>query len=109
MKFKVDDKVLVISGKDKGKSGLILRFAKDGQRAVVSGVNICKRHVKASSDKPGGIISQEASIAISNISIICPNCEKKTRVGYQANKTGKKERVCKKCKNTILFPKESKK
>ena len=108
MKFQVNDKVLVISGKDKGKTGSILRFSKDKAKAVVAGINIQKKHVKASESKPGGIIEQEGAVAISNLSIVCPNCEKKTRVAYQTNKNGKKERVCKKCNQSILFPKESK-
>lgn len=108
MKFKVNDKVLVISGKDKGKSGTILRFSKDYKRAAVTGVNVCKKHVKASQGRPGGIIPQEATIAISNLSMLCPNCDKKTRVGYQRAKDGRKERLCKKCKQAIFFPSASK-
>ncbi|MDD4351877.1 MAG: 50S ribosomal protein L24 [Candidatus Gracilibacteria bacterium] len=109
MKFQVNDKVIVLSGKDKGKTGLILRFSKDKARAVVGGINMHKKHLKASDRRPGGIIPQEAPVAISNLSIICPNCEKKTRVGHKLSGDKGKERICKKCNQSILFVKETKK
>ncbi len=108
MKFKVDDKVLIISGKDKGKKGSILRFTKDKKRAVISGINIIKKHTKASNNHPGGIIPQEAPVDISNLMIICPNCEKTTRVGHKLEANSKKERICKKCNQAIVFSKDSK-
>jgi len=108
MKFKLNDKVLVLSGKDKGKTGTILKLNKVQGLAVVGGVNIHKRHVKNRDGKGGGIIPQEAPFSVSNLSVICPNCEKKTRVSYKLNQTGKKERTCKKCKQAIIFPQETK-
>lgn len=97
-KFKVKkgDKVVVITGKDKGKTGEVLRVLRDDARVVVAGVNMNKRHKKAGRmGEQAGIISQEGSIHISNVAHIDPKNSKPTRVGYKVLGSGEKVRVAK--------------
>ena len=91
-KIKKGDTVIVIAGKDKGKSGNVLSILKDKDRAVVQGVNIIKRHRKATQESPGKIEEIEASIHISNVSHIDPDSGKPTRVKYEF-KDGLKKRI----------------
>ncbi|MET3699924.1 large subunit ribosomal protein L24 [Bacillus oleivorans] len=96
MHVKKGDKVMVISGKDKGKTGVILAAFPKKDRVVVEGVNIVKKHAKPSQDNPqGGIISREAAIHVSNVMPIDPKTGQPTRVGYK-EVDGKKVRVAKK-------------
>ena len=96
MHVKKGDKVMVISGKDKGKTGVILASFPKKDRVLVEGVNIVKKHAKPSQVNPqGGIISQEAPIHVSNVMPIDPKTGKPTRVGYKVV-DGKKVRVAKK-------------
>ncbi|MBM4764930.1 50S ribosomal protein L24 [Bacillus sp. B15-48] len=96
MHVKKGDKVVVISGKDKGKTGNILASFPKQDRVLVEGVNIVKKHAKPSQLNPqGGIISQEAPIHVSNVMPIDPKSGKPTRVGYK-EENGKKVRVAKK-------------
>ena len=92
------DNVLVIAGKDKGKTGKITaRDVKNG-RVTVEGVNIVVKHRKPRSQKDrGGIKREEASIDVSNVMLVCPSCNKATRVSHVFDDAGKKHRVCKKC------------
>jgi large subunit ribosomal protein L24 len=101
MKIKVNDQILVESGKDRGKTGKVLHTFAQDKKITVEGINIVKKHVKPSGSNPGGIIPQEAPMDSSNVMVICPSCNKATRVGYQVSKTGVKERVCKKCKQPL--------
>jgi len=96
MHVKKGDKVAVISGKDKGKTGVILEAYPKNNRVLVEGVNIVKKHAKPSQDNPqGGIISQEAPIHASNVMPLDPKTGEPTRVGYK-EVDGKKVRVAKK-------------
>lgn len=96
MHVKKGDKVMVITGKDKGKTGVILAAFPKKDRVVVEGVNIIKKHSKPSQGNPqGGIISQEAPIHVSNVMVVDPKSNEPTRVGYQ-EVNGKKVRVAKK-------------
>ncbi|KAB2329230.1 50S ribosomal protein L24 [Cytobacillus depressus] len=96
MHVKKGDKVLVISGKDKGKTGIILAAFPKQDRVLVEGVNIVKKHSKPSQVNPqGGIISQEAPIHVSNVMPVDPKSGNPTRVGYKTV-DGKKVRVAKK-------------
>lgn len=96
-KIKKGDKVVVITGKDKGKTGEVLRMIPDDARAVVAGVNMVKRHKKPGRmGEQGGIIAQESSIHISNIAHIDPKSSKATRIAYKVLKDGEKVRVAKK-------------
>ena len=101
MKVKVNDEILVTTGKDRGKTGRILRTDRVKNKIVVEGVNTVKKHVKPQGDNPGGIIPHDAPINASNVAIICPNCNKTTRVTYNVTKTGVKERICKHCKQAL--------
>lgn len=95
--IKKDDTVIVLTGEDKGKTGKVLKVLVDKQRAIVEGVNIVKKSAKPSAKNPqGGIVEQEASIHISNLSLIDPKSGKATRVGIKVNEDGKKVRVAKK-------------
>ncbi len=84
-KFKVKkgDEVIVITGKDKGKKGVITKVITDDARVIVGGVNMIKRHTKASKASAGGIVAREASIHVSNVSLIDAKSGKPTRVGYK--------------------------
>jgi large subunit ribosomal protein L24 len=90
------DTVAVISGSDKGRRGEVLRVLPKEERAVVQGVNIAKRHTKPRGmGQPGGIVSQEATIHLSNLVLIDPKSDKPTRVGFRVLEDGRKVRVAK--------------
>ena len=97
-----DDTVMVIAGKDRGKSGKVNRVIREKDRVVVAGVNIATKHVK---NRPGirqaGIIHVEAPLHISNVMLMCPHCAKPTRVGHRFQEDGTKVRVCKRCNEVI--------
>ncbi|UOQ91422.1 50S ribosomal protein L24 [Halobacillus shinanisalinarum] len=96
MHVKKGDKVMVISGKDKGKQGTILQAFPKKDRVLVEGVNEVKKHAKPSQDNPqGGILSQEAPIHVSNVMPVDPKSGEPTRVGYKVE-DGKKVRIAKK-------------
>lgn len=96
MHVKKGDKVMVISGKDKGKTGVVLTSFPKKDRVLVEGVNIVKKHMKPNQANPqGGIVSQEAAIHVSNVMLIDPKTGEPTRVGYKVE-DGKKVRVAKK-------------
>ncbi len=95
LKIKKGDKVVVISGRDKGKNGEVLRVLREENRAVVQGVNLVKRHTRPSPGQPGGIIEKEAAIHISNIAHIDPTSQKSTRIGYKFLQDGRKVRYAK--------------
>jgi large subunit ribosomal protein L24 len=94
-KIKKGDKVVVIAGKDKGKQGDVLQIITDENRAVVSGINVAKRHTKAQGANEGGIIDKNMPIHISNLALRDPKDGKPTRVGYKTLDGGKKVRVAK--------------
>jgi large subunit ribosomal protein L24 len=95
LKIKKGDKVVVISGRDKGKSGEVLRVHREDNRALVQGVNMMKRHTRPRPGEPGGIIEKEAAIHISNIAHIDPKSNKPTRVGFKFLEDGRKVRFAK--------------
>ena len=98
--FKKGDKVNVIAGKDKGKSGKILYVLKD--KVVVEGINIVKRHQKPTAqNQTGGIVEREHPIHISNIMMADPKTGKRTRIGHEIDKNGKKVRISKKSNEKI--------
>ena len=92
-KIKKGDKVVVLAGRDKGKTGEVLRVIPDEGRALVDGVNMVKRHQRQTPQQEGGIISKEASIHLSNIAIADPKDGKPTRVGFKIMNDGRKVRV----------------
>ena len=102
MNIKKGDTVRVLSGKDKGKEGQVVRSLPSKQRVVVEKVNMVKKAMRPTQQNPqGGIMSVEAPIHVSNVMVICPECKQPTRVSHRVNETGKKVRVCKKCGKDI--------
>ena len=96
--LKKNDLVIVIAGKEKGKSGRILRVLTKKDRAIVEKINFVKRHQRPSGQqRQGGIIEREGPLHLSNLMLICASCNKPVRVGRKALEDGKKARYCKKC------------
>lgn len=97
MRLKKGDKVIVITGSNKGKEGTITKVLRDENKVIVEGVNIVKKHRKANGQESGGILEVEAPIHASNVMLIDPKTKKPTRVGVTIDeKTNKKIRVSKK-------------
>lgn len=102
MNIKKGDKVMVLSGKDKGKEGVVLRALPQKERVVVEKVNMIKKAMRPTQQNPqGGISNIEAPIHVSNVMVVCPECKKPSRVNHKRNDDGKKVRVCKKCGKDI--------
>jgi large subunit ribosomal protein L24 len=103
VKFKIrkGDKVIVISGRDKGKTGEVLRVLREESRVLVQGVNMVKRHTKASPATPGGIIDKEAPLHISNVAHVDPTSNKPTRVGFKVLDGGRKVRIARRSGEAI--------
>jgi len=104
MSFRVkrDDTVQVLSGRDRGKRGKITEVLTQKRRARVQGVNMVKRHTKPRQGvRQTGIVEKEAAIHISNLALVCPKCDKPTRVGYRFLADGAKVRACKHCDEQI--------
>ena len=100
--IKKDDTVIVLAGEDKGKTGKVLKVLVDKNRAIVEGINIVSKSAKPSAKNPqGGIVKQEASIHISNLSLIDPKSGKATRVAVKKTEDGKKVRIAKKAGEDI--------
>jgi large subunit ribosomal protein L24 len=100
-KIRKGDKVVVLAGKDKGRSGEVLSVAPKDGKAVVRGINLIRRHQKQTQSQEGGIITKEAPIHLSNLAIADPKDGKPTRVGFSFQKDGKKVRVAKRSGETI--------
>ena len=100
--IKKDDKVMVIAGKEKGKSGKVLRILPKKDRAVVEKVNFIKRHMRPGAhSRQGGIVEKENPINISNLMVVCGKCTDHTRVGRRVLEDGSRVRYCKKCDEII--------
>ena len=98
MNVKKGDKVVVLSGKDKGKEGQILVAKPAEGKVIVEGVAIVKKAQRPNAqNQQGGFVEKEAAIDASNVMLVCPKCGKPTRVGHDVNDKGDKVRVCKKC------------
>jgi large subunit ribosomal protein L24 len=100
-KIKKGDQVIVRTGRDKGKTGEILRLYPKDNRALVQGVNMVKRHTQPSQSAAGGIIEKEAAIHVSNLAIVDPKDSLATRVGYKFLKDGRKVRYAKRSGEVI--------
>ncbi len=96
MKIRAGDNVVITTGKDKGKTGQVLRVLATKKRVVVSDANMRTRHIKGGPNRPGEIVKYEASIDISNVMLIDPKTKKRTRVGYTVDAKGRKMRTAKK-------------
>lgn len=100
MKIKKGDKVKVLLGKDRGKTGTVEYVNGKKSKIFVGGANLYKRHVKKQGTAEGGIIDIPKPMDVSNVSIICPGCNKTTRIGFKVT-DGSKVRICKKCQKEI--------
>jgi large subunit ribosomal protein L24 len=101
LKVKKGDNVVVISGRDKGKQGEVLRVLPAEARLVVQGVHVARRHTRQSMGNPGGIVEKELTIHISNVAHIDPSSGKPTRVGYKTLEDGRKVRVARRSGEVI--------
>ena len=94
-KIRKGDKVVVLTGRDKGRSGEVIEVRPTEGRALVRGINMVKRHQKQTANQDGGIISKEGTIHLSNLAVADPKSGKPTRVGFKVMKDGKRVRVAK--------------
>ena len=103
MRIKRNDQVRVHSGRDRGKTGRVLKVFPASSRAIVENINKIKKHTRPnpSQNVKGGIIERETSIHISNLMPICPDCSEPTRVGRKLLEDGRKSRVCKHCGGSL--------
>ena len=101
LKIKKGDTVVVLTGRDKGKSGAVLRAIPSDNKVVVQGVNIAKRHTRQSPSAQGGIVEKEMPIHVSNVSHIDPKDNKPTRVGFKILKDGTKTRIARRSGEVI--------
>lgn len=101
MKIKKGDKVLIITGKDKGKQGKVLEVLPKKNRIVVEGANIVKKHRRPRNEREKGqIIELAKPLDVSNVKLVCPKCGQAARLGYRLTEKGK-YRVCKKCRQEV--------
>lgn len=100
--IKKKDKVVVLSGKDKGKQGEVLKVFPVENRLVISKINFVKRHTRPTQASPGGIHEKEAPIHISKVMLICPKCNQAMRPKYDSLSDGKKVRLCRRCGEMIV-------
>lgn len=100
-KIKKGDKVVVLTGRDKGKTGEVVKVLPSESRVVVSGVNTVKRHQRPTQTSAGGIVEKDAAIHVSNVALADPKTGEATRVGFKTGKDGKKVRVAKKSGEVI--------
>ena len=98
IKLKKGDRVRVLTGKDRGKEGVVMRVLPQENKVIVDGVNVAKKHQKArSATSQGGIIDKDMPIPVANVAVVCPKGGHPTRVGFRVEPDGTKVRVCKKC------------
>lgn len=101
IKIKKNDNVMVISGKDRGRTGVVQKVLPKIGKVLVTGVNIAKHHLKPSKKNPhGGIIDMVAPVDSSNVLVMCPHCSKPVRVGFRVS-GNVKERICRKCNGNL--------
>jgi large subunit ribosomal protein L24 len=98
-----NDNVVVVTGKDRGKRGRVLKVLPTSNRVLVESVNFLKRHVRPNPQKniKGGVVEREASLHASNVQIVCPECGAPTRIGHQLLGDGRKIRICRKCDGAV--------
>ncbi|HYN08157.1 MAG TPA: 50S ribosomal protein L24 [Vicinamibacterales bacterium] len=98
-----NDNVLVVTGRDRGKRGRVLRVVPAKDRVIVEGVNFIKRHTRPNPQRnvKGGIVEREAPLAASNVQLVCPECGAQTRVGRKQLDDGRRVRFCVKCKGVV--------
>jgi large subunit ribosomal protein L24 len=102
LKIRKGDRVRVLTGKDRGKEGEVMRAIPSAGKVIVDGVNVAKKHQRPTqATQQGGIIDKDMPLPVSNVALVCPSCHKPTRVGYKIDASGSKARVCKKCGGEI--------
>ena len=89
------DEVVVVSGRDKGRKGRVLRMQRDKERVIVQGANMVKRHTRPSAGQPGGVVEKEAALHISNVALVDPKTGEATRIGYKFLEDSRKVRFAK--------------
>ena len=102
LKLRKKDKVMVIAGRDKGKTGEIIKILPEKGRVLVGKINMVTKHKKPRQSEPGGLQKMEAPVAYSNVMLVCPKCEKPVRPKLDKLSTGETVRLCRKCGETIL-------
>jgi large subunit ribosomal protein L24 len=100
-KVRREDTVMVITGRERGKTGVVRQVMRSEGRVVVAGVNVVKRHMRPRADRPGGIIEREAPVHVSNVMVVCKSCSKPTRVGFRFRDDGRKVRFCRHCNQSL--------
>ena len=100
--IKKNDTVTVMTGKDRGKQGRVLKVLPEHNRLIVEGVNFIKRHTKANPQRniKGGVAEREAPLHASNVQLVCPECGKMTRIGHRVD-GDRKVRICRKCEGVV--------
>lgn len=101
IRLKKGDMIKVISGKEKGKTGKVLKTIREENQVVVEKLNFVKRHQKPDAKGKGGIVEKEGPIHLSNVAYLCSKCNTGVRVGYKVLDDGKKVRICLKCKEQL--------
>ena len=102
MQIRKNDSVMVIGGKERGKTGKVLRVLPEKDGLIIERVNMVKRHSKPrGAQQPGGIVEKEAAIHASNIMIMCDKCNAPVRIGHKQLGDGKKVRICRRCGETL--------
>ncbi len=95
------DTVLIMTGKERGKRGKILQVFSEGDRVLIEKLNLVKKHVRPSRSSKGGIVEKEGAIARAKVMLVCPSCDKPTRIAVQTLPDGSRLRRCKRCEQTI--------
>ncbi|HEU0130674.1 MAG TPA: 50S ribosomal protein L24 [Mycobacteriales bacterium] len=105
MNVRKGDRVRVISGKDRGLEGRVIQALPTKEKVLVEGANRIKKHTKITSNQrgaqSGGIVTQEAPVHVSNVQVVCPNCNKPSRIGHRRDDAGRSQRVCRRCGGDI--------
>jgi len=99
-KFKINDTVKVTAGKDKTRTGKILKVFPKDQKVLVEGINLYKKHLKPKGNEAGQIVTLPRALPVASIALICPSCQKPTRIGFDASQDPK-VRVCHRCRQVI--------
>ncbi len=101
-RIRKNDTVKVLSGRDRGKAGKVLRVFREEGRAIVEGVNMVKKHMRRSQQNPqGGIVAQELPLHLSKLQPVCPRCNRPVRVAFPVLKDGSRNRVCTRCQEAL--------
>lgn len=107
VRIRKNDIVKVITGREKGKVGRVLKVDRTNGRIFVEKLNMVKRHIKPGKTHPqGGIVEKEASLAFSNVLVMCDKCNKPTRIAMAVDGAGKRSRVCKRCGDVLVAKKK---